>query len=85
MFRLGEDRNAVGVLLQDLNRCQLSGLPIGREDLVVAHVERSNVKPVRELVDMLLAQRIFESNQRVLTTQDETLRRAVNELPNARR
>ncbi len=44
-------------------------------------LETSNTNPVSELVQMIRAQRIFEAGQRVLTSADETLRRAVTDLP----
>lgn len=44
-------------------------------------LEESNANPVSELVQMITAQRIFEAGQRVLSTNDETLRKSVNELP----
>lgn len=52
--------------------------------LVVGHLEGSNANPITELVNLITAQRLFESNQRVLTTTDESLRRTVNDIPGLR-
>ena len=52
--------------------------------LLVGHLEGSNANPITELVNLITAQRLFESNQRVLTTTDESLRRTVNDIPGLR-
>ncbi|HKK70091.1 MAG TPA: flagellar basal body rod C-terminal domain-containing protein, partial [Candidatus Krumholzibacteria bacterium] len=44
-------------------------------------LEGSNTNAVSELVSMITAQRIFEAGQRVLTTADNTLRKATNDIP----
>jgi len=43
-------------------------------------VEASNVNPVREMVEMITINRLYESNQRVITAIDQTLSRAVNDI-----
>ncbi len=43
-------------------------------------LEASNVNPVREMVDLIAIQRAYEASQRVISAQDETLGKAVNEL-----
>jgi flagellar basal-body rod protein FlgG len=43
-------------------------------------LERSGADPVRELVSMIEAQRAYEANARMVTVQNETLGRVVNEL-----
>lgn len=43
-------------------------------------LESSNVNPVREMVDMITVNRLYEANQRVITTIDTTLNRAVNDI-----
>jgi flagellar basal-body rod protein FlgF len=45
-------------------------------------LEGSNADPVRSMVDMISSFRAFESGQRVLTTIDETLNRAANQVAN---
>ncbi len=44
------------------------------------HLEESNVNSIQEMVLMIELNRNYESSQRALTTQDETLRKAVNEV-----
>ncbi len=43
-------------------------------------LEGSNVKPVAEMVGIINAQRSYEANSKVIQAEDETLRRAVNEV-----
>ncbi|MFP4697168.1 MAG: flagellar hook-basal body protein [Eubacteriales bacterium] len=43
-------------------------------------LEESNVNSIREMVDMINVMRSFESNQKVVQTQDETLGKAVNDI-----
>jgi flagellar basal-body rod protein FlgG len=52
-------------------------------EVVVAqgHLEGSNVNPVDTLIAMIAAQRAFEVQSKVLTTEDEMLEKSVNELP----
>jgi len=44
------------------------------------HLETSNVSVVSEMVNMINVQRVFEANQKVITTIDGTLDIAVNQL-----
>ncbi len=52
-------------------------------EVVVAqgHLEGSNVNPIRTLIAMIAAQRAFEVQSKVLTTEDEMLAKSVNSLP----
>ena len=43
-------------------------------------IEQSNVDVIREMVDMIALMRSYEANQRIITSIDETLDRAVNEV-----
>jgi flagellar basal-body rod protein FlgG len=43
-------------------------------------LEMSNVNTVREMVDMITTHRHYEANQRVITTIDQSLSRAVNDI-----
>jgi len=45
------------------------------------HLEGSNVNPIRTLIAMIAAQRAFEVQSKVLTTEDEMLAKSVNSLP----
>lgn len=42
------------------------------------YLENSNVNPIKEMVEMITTMRAFETNQRIIQAQDETLDRAVN-------
>jgi len=43
-------------------------------------LERSNVNPVREMVEMITVTRAYEANQRMVTIHDNILGRAVNDI-----
>lgn len=43
-------------------------------------IEHSNVSTVKEMVEMIECSRAYETNQKVLTSQDETLGKVVNEV-----
>jgi flagellar basal body rod protein FlgG len=53
------------------------------EEVVVAqgHLEGSNVNPIDTLIAMIVAQRAFEVQSKVMTTEDEMLEKSVNNLP----
>lgn len=46
--------------------------------IVAGSLEGSNVNPINEMVEMITVNRSFETNQRMILAQDETLDRAVN-------
>jgi flagellar basal-body rod protein FlgF len=48
--------------------------------LEVGFIEQSNVNPITEMVEMIATMRAYEAAQRTIQTQDETLRRAVNDV-----
>ncbi|BDU50225.1 flagellar basal-body rod protein FlgF [Haliovirga abyssi] len=43
-------------------------------------IEHSNVSSIKEMVEMIEVSRAYETNQKVLTSQDETLGKVVNEV-----
>lgn len=49
-------------------------------DIRAGYLETSNISVVTEMVNMIAVQRHYESNQKVITTFDETLDIAVNQL-----
>ncbi len=55
--------------------------PLPNPRLVVGALEASNVNLVREMVSMIELMRAYESHQKVIHAHDETLGRAINELP----
>lgn len=64
----------------------LYSLPEGIEqteanaEVLQGFVERSNVSVVHEMVSLIRTQRHYEANQKLITAQDETLRKTVNEI-----
>lgn len=58
-------------------------VPIEAEDDVQVrqgYLERSNVDAAQAMVDMMTALRLYEANQRVIQSYDQTLDKAVNEI-----
>jgi len=57
--------------------------PVPPEEIVVAqgHLEGSNVNPIDTLVAMIQAQRAFEVQSKIMTTEDDMLSKTVNMLP----
>lgn len=53
--------------------------PRGAYQLRVGFLENANVEPVLEMVELLAAMRSFESNQKAVQVQDETLAKVINE------
>lgn len=61
-----------------------SGAPISEETgtvgqrshLLQSHLERSNVQIAQEMVDLIVSQRAFEMNSRIIQTSDEMLQQA---------
>jgi flagellar basal-body rod protein FlgG len=47
-------------------------------------LENSNVEIAREMVDMMMVYRVYETNQRILTMIDETVGKAVNDIARLR-
>jgi flagellar basal-body rod protein FlgG len=47
-------------------------------------IERSNVSTIEEMVDMIATMRIYETDQKAIQIQDDTLGRAINELGRTR-
>ncbi len=59
--------------------------PLAKQEIAVAqgHLEESNVNPIDTLVAMIQAQRAFEVQAKIMSTEDEMLNKAVNYLPRA--
>ncbi|MFB0830122.1 flagellar hook-basal body protein [Brevibacillus laterosporus] len=52
----------------------------GRYAIRQGWIERANVDPIRTMTDMMTVMRSYEANQRVITTLDGTMDKAVNEV-----
>lgn len=48
-------------------------VPAGKTRVLQGFIEKSNVQPVQEMVDMIAGMRAYEANQRSITAQDSTL------------
>lgn len=55
-------------------------LPAAGTFVVQEALEASTVNAVREMVEMIAVHRAYEASQRLMTAQDETLAKAVNEI-----
>ena len=65
---------------------QTSGAPVlvPQSRLLVGYLEKSNVNPVKEMVDMIYAQRHYDISQRLITTTDTLLERLINDVGRTR-
>jgi len=59
---------------------QEAGLIAFRGTVEQGVLELSNVNSVREMVEMIEITRAYEANQRMITTHDQTMQRAVNDI-----
>lgn len=46
-------------------------------DLMQGYLEQSNVQPLREMVDLVLISRAYEANQKMITTIDQQMQKAL--------
>ena len=60
------------------------GYPAQNATVRQGFLEGSNVKPVEEMVNMLISYRQYQAAQRVIQTQDDALRKSVNEIGTVR-
>lgn len=49
-------------------------------DLMQGYLEQSNVQPLREMVDLVLISRAYEANQKMITTIDQQMEKALQAL-----
>ena len=57
-----------------------AGLTVFNGTVEQGVLELSNVNSVREMVEMIEITRAYEANQRMITTHDQTMQRAVNDI-----
>ena len=55
-------------------------IPVDQPDLLQGYMEASNVKPMREMVDLVLINRSYEANQKVIKTADEQMQKTLDAL-----
>lgn len=73
--------NLGGTLLMNPEDMPPQEVPSAEVVLASGHLEGSNVNPIDTLVAMIAAQRAFELQSQVMTTENELLGKAVNNLP----
>lgn len=49
-------------------------------DLMQGYIEQSNVQPLREMVDLVLISRAYEANQKMITSIDQQMQKALEAL-----
>ncbi|TDT71801.1 flagellar basal-body rod protein FlgG [Hypnocyclicus thermotrophus] len=62
--------------LADISKSKFSS----KSDVYQGYLEMSNVNTVKEMVELINVQRSYETNQKVLSAQDETLDKVVNNI-----
>jgi len=53
---------------------------VEQPDLMQGYLEQSNVQPLREMVDLVLISRAYEANQKMITTIDQQMQKALEAL-----
>ncbi len=61
-----------------------SGRPVNAPDVRQGFLEKANVNVVDEMVDLIAAMRAYETGQRLIQSQDETLAKSVNQVGSLR-
>jgi flagellar basal-body rod protein FlgF len=54
--------------------------PVEEPDLMQGYLEQSNTQPLREMVDLVLISRAYEANQKMITTIDQQMQKALEAL-----
>lgn len=54
--------------------------PVEDPELLQGYLEGSNVAPLREMVDLVLISRAYEANQKIISTVDEQMQKALDAL-----
>ena len=54
--------------------------PVTKPDLLQGYLEQSNVKPLSEMVDMVLISRAYEANQKIISTVDQQMEKTLQAL-----
>lgn len=53
---------------------------VDNPELLQGYLEQSNVQPLREMVDLVLISRAYEANQKIITTVDQQMEKALEAL-----
>ena len=70
--------SAALVYESDPNFTQFTGTPYA--NLMQGYLEQSNVQPLREMVDLVIISRAYEANQKMITTIDQEMQKALDAL-----
>ena len=54
--------------------------PVEQPNLMQGYLEQSNVQPLREMVDLVIISRAYEANQKMITTVDQEMGKALEAL-----
>ena len=54
--------------------------PVDEPELLQGYLEGSNVTPLREMVDLVLISRAYEANQKIISTVDQQMQKALDAL-----
>lgn len=65
---------------QQVDKLKIANAQPGRTRIIQGALESSNVNVVEELTDMITSLRVFEANQRVVSSVDHTLDKLINEV-----
>ncbi len=68
-------------LLKSPDKMEAVDVPVEQVVVAQGHIEGSNVNAIDTLVAMIAAQRAFEVQSKVMSTEDEMLSKSVNSLP----
>lgn len=74
-----------GALLPTAGGLFIAGAGAGKSsvdepELMQGYLEQSNVQPLREMVDLVLISRAYEANQKMITTLDQQMQKALEAL-----
>jgi flagellar hook-basal body protein len=74
-----------GALLPTAGGLFVAGAGAGKSsveepELMQGYLEQSNVQPLREMVDLVLISRAYEANQKMITTIDQQMQKALEAL-----
>lgn len=55
-------------------------IPVEAPEVIQGYLEGSNVSPMREMIDLVKIARAYEANQKIITTRDNALEKALEKL-----
>jgi flagellar hook protein FlgE len=71
-------RSTPNATIEDFELSQANNLALGTGAIISGQLEMSNVELTNELTEMIIAQRGFQANSRIITTSDEVLQEILN-------